>query len=120
MNVGAYRTALSKLELGDVSITQVFDPSFRENQHVAMIRISSLEGDEAVTPETIATLEAALSALDPAITFPSVESVGPKVSGELIWTAIMAMVAASFGIMVYIWLRFEWQYAAGGGAGADP
>ncbi|MDZ4134023.1 MAG: protein translocase subunit SecF, partial [Paracoccaceae bacterium] len=76
VNVGAYRTALSKLELGDVSITQVFDPSFRENQHVAMIRISSLEGDEAVTPETIATLETALSALDPAITFPSVESVG--------------------------------------------
>lgn len=113
VDVGAYRSALSGLDLGDVSITQVFDPSFSEDQHVAMIRISSLEGDEAVTPETLSTVEAALSALDPAITFPSVESVGPKVSGELIWTAIMAMVAASGSIMVYIWLRFEWQYALG-------
>lgn len=113
VDVGAYRSALSGLDLGDVSITQVFDPSFREDQHVAMIRISSLEGDEAVTPETLLSVETALSALDPAITFPSVESVGPKVSGELIWTAIMAMVAASGSIMVYIWLRFEWQYALG-------
>jgi preprotein translocase subunit SecF len=50
----------------------------------------------------------------PSITFPSVESVGPKVSGELIWKAIAAMVAASLAIMIYIWLRFEWQFAVGG------
>lgn len=59
-------------------------------------------------------VEAALKAVDPAITLPSVESVGPKVSGELIWKAVEAMVAASLGIMAYIWLRFEWQYALGG------
>jgi preprotein translocase subunit SecF len=39
--------------------------------------------------------------------------VGPKVSGELIWKAITAMVAASVCIMIYIWMRFEWQYAVG-------
>jgi preprotein translocase subunit SecF len=41
-----------------------------------------------------------------------VESVGPKVSGELIKTAVYA-VAATIAIMFYIWLRFEWQFALG-------
>jgi preprotein translocase subunit SecF len=114
VDVGVYREALAGQELGDVSITEVFDPSFRDDQHVAQVRIAPLDGVEAITPETINSVEAALKAVDPAITFPSVESVGPKVSGELIWKAIASMVAASLGIMIYIWLRFEWQYALGG------
>ncbi|WP_128515911.1 protein translocase subunit SecF [Tabrizicola thermarum] len=113
VDVGAYRQALSGLELGDVAITEVFDPTFAADQHVAQIRIAPLDGQEAVTPETLSEVEARLKAVDPSITFPSIESVGPKVSGELIWKAITAMVAASVCIMIYIWLRFEWQYAVG-------
>ena len=114
VDVGGYRSSLQGLEIGDVVITEVFDPSFAADQHVAMIRISALEGSEAVTPDTLEQVEAALVAHDPAIVFAAVESVGPKVSGELIRSAILAMVAASIGIMIYIWLRFEWQYAVGG------
>ncbi|NJM84129.1 MAG: protein translocase subunit SecF [Tabrizicola sp.] len=114
VDVGIYRDALQGLDLGDVAITEVFDPSFREDQHVTQLRIAPLDGEEAVTSELITAVEQALRAVDPAITFPNVESVGPKVSGELIWKAIASMVAASFAIMVYIWLRFEWQFALGG------
>ena len=53
VDVGVYRQALEKLALGDVAITQVFDPAFRADQHVAMIRIGAQDGAEAVTPETI-------------------------------------------------------------------
>lgn len=113
VDVGAYRTALSGGGFGDVSITQIFDPTFREDQHVAMVRIAALEGDEAVTPETINAVETALQAYDPQIKFVSVESVGPKVSGELIKTAILSMVVATICILIYIWLRFEWQYSVG-------
>jgi preprotein translocase SecF subunit len=113
VDVGVYRDALGVLELGDVAITQVFDPTFREDQHVAMVRIEAQEGEEAITPETIAGIEGALRAVDPAITFPSVESVGPKVSAELIWAALMAVAAGSLGIWIYVWLRFEWQFAVG-------
>ena len=113
VDVGIYRQALSTLELGDVSITEVFDPSFRADQHVAMIRIQAQEGAEAVTPETIGVIETALKAVDPAITFPSVESVGPKVSSELIWMALLAVGAGAAGIWVYVWVRFEWQFAVG-------
>ena len=113
VDVGAYRQALSPLNLGDVTITEVFDPTFRDDQHVAQIRIQAQEGDEAITPDTIAAVEAALQTIDPAITFPSVESVGPKVSGELIKTAIYSVLTATVAICAYIWLRFEWQFSVG-------
>lgn len=113
VDVGAYREALAKLDLSDVTITEVNDPSFRADQHVAQIRIGPKEGEEAVTPESIAALEAALTQIDPAITFPAVESVGPKVSGELIWKALLSVAAASAGILIYVWMRFEWQFAVG-------
>ena len=113
-DVGEYRDALQGLGLEDVSITEVFDPSFGENKHVAQVRIGAGESTEAMSPEQIATVEAALKQVDPNVTFAAVESVGPKVSGELIKTAVYAVLAASAGILLYIWLRFEWQFAVGG------
>jgi preprotein translocase SecF subunit len=113
VDVAAYRDALSTVDAGDVSITEVFDPSFRDDQHVAMVRLSARDGEEAVTPEVIAEVEAALMAIDPAITFPSMESVGPKVSSELITSAVLAVLAGTAGILVYVWFRFEWQFAVG-------
>ncbi|MFV0302254.1 MAG: protein translocase subunit SecF [Paracoccus sp. (in: a-proteobacteria)] len=113
VDVGAYRQALQPLNLGDVAITEVFDPTFGPEQNVAQVRISAQEGAEAVTPETVNAVEAALQTVDSSITFPSVESVGPKVSGELILTAVYAVLASLAAISIYIWLRFEWQFALG-------
>ena len=111
--VAEYRDALAPLELGDVSITEVFDPSFRDDQFVAMIRIQAQEGEEAVSAGTVETILAAMKVVRPNITFTSVESVGPKVSGELIQTAVIAVVLAIGAVLIYIWMRFEWQFAAG-------
>ncbi|MGB3177857.1 MAG: protein translocase subunit SecF [Albidovulum sp.] len=111
--VGAYRDVLQPLNLGDVSITEVFDPTFRDDQHVAQIKIQAQDGEEAITSEGITAIETALQSIDPAISFPLVESVGPKVSGELITTAVLSVLAGVLGIVVYIWLRFEWQFALG-------
>ena len=47
------------------------------------------------------------------MTFPQVESVGPKVSGELIQTAVIAVFLAIVAVLFYIWLRFEWQFSVG-------
>ncbi|MDJ0628586.1 MAG: protein translocase subunit SecF [Rhodobacter sp.] len=113
VDVGAYRAAMQQLDLGDISITEVFDPTFGPDQNVAMVRIQAQEGDEAVSVETVVAVEAALQEVDPSITFPSVESVGPKVSGELIQTAIIAVALAIAAVLFYIWLRFEWQFSVG-------
>jgi preprotein translocase subunit SecF len=113
VDTGAYRTALNALDVGDVLVTEVFDPTFGPEQNVAQVRIGMQEGAEAVSGETVAAVEAALLAVDPEIRITSVESVGAKVSGELVLKAILAMTAATGAILVYIWLRFEWQFAAG-------
>ena len=113
VDVGAYRDALSALELGDVTLSEVFDPGFRDDQHVAMIRVQAQEGQEAATTDTIQTIQAALQEVSPNIKFTSVESVGPKVSGELIQTAFLAVGGALAAILIYIWLRFEWQFSVG-------
>ncbi|NCU20445.1 protein translocase subunit SecF, partial [Candidatus Falkowbacteria bacterium] len=60
LDVGAYRAALSPLDLGDVSITQVFDPTFGPDKQVAQIRIQAQQGAESLTPEAILAVEAAL------------------------------------------------------------
>lgn len=114
VDVAAYRAALVPLALGDVTITEVQDPTFRANQNVAMIRIQAQADEESVNTQTIAAVEAALATVAPDITFPSVESVGPKVSGELIRTAVLSVLGAIAAIVFYIWLRFEWQFALGG------
>src|SRR6056297_1631717 len=68
VNVGEYRAALDALALGDVSITEVFDPTFAADQHVAMIRIQAQDGQEAVTPETINAVQDALRTVYPEMT----------------------------------------------------
>ncbi|WP_324752085.1 protein translocase subunit SecD [Roseovarius sp. Pro17] len=113
VDIGQYRAAMQTLDLGDISITEVFDPTFGADQNVSMIRIQTQGDAEAVTPETIAAVEGALQEAVPDISFTSVESVGPKVSGELIQTAVLAVVLAMGAVLVYIWLRFEWQFAVG-------
>lgn len=113
VDIAAYRAAIDTLDLGDVSITEVFDPTFGEGRNVAMIRIQAQAGEESVTADVIKAVEAALNAYDAEMTFPSVESVGPKVSGELIMTAVLAVSAALLAILFYIWLRFEWQFSVG-------
>jgi len=113
VDIGAYRKALQPLGLGDVSLTEVFDPTFGPDQNVAMIRIQAQEGQESATAQMVAKVEAALEKVSPDISFTSVESVGPKVSGELILTAVIAVVLAIVAVLAYIWLRFEWQFAVG-------
>ncbi len=113
VDVAEYRAAIDPLGLGDVVITQVFDPTFAADQHVAMIRIQAQDGQESISQDIVGNVEAALQTVDPAITFASVESVGPKVSGELISKAVYAVLAALVAIVAYIWLRFEWQFAVG-------
>ncbi len=114
IEIAKYRNALSSLNLGDVAISEVFDPTFEADQNVALIRIEAQDGQEAVTSEIIEIILSTLKAnVSDDIKFQAVESVGPKVSGELIKKAVMAILLAIGAVLFYIWLRFEWQFALG-------
>ncbi len=113
VDVGAYRAALEPLNLGEVTITEVFDPTSGPDENVALVAIQAQADEESVTNETISAVQEALRGVAPDITFPSVESVGPTVSGELIMTAALAVTLAIGAVLIYIWLRFEWQFALG-------
>ena len=113
VNVAEYRTALQQLDLGDITISEVFDPNFREDQHVTMIRIQAQDGQEAISSDIVDRALETLRTVAPDIEFMSVESVGPKVSEEQIQTAAIAVLLAIGAVLIYIWLRFEWQFAVG-------
>jgi len=112
VDVGAYRSVLKPLDLGDVTVTEIFDVT-KPDLNAAQIRFEAQSGEEAATVEVIRAVKAALISLDETITFPQVESVGPEVSGELVQAAITAVLAAIGAVLFYIWLRFEWQFSVG-------
>ncbi|HSF93192.1 MAG TPA: protein translocase subunit SecF, partial [Paracoccaceae bacterium] len=78
-----------------------------------MIRIEQQNDDAAVQNETIISVKQALSEAFTGITYLQTDSVGAKVSGELVQTGILAVVLAVGAVLFYIWLRFEWQFSVG-------
>ena len=52
-------------------------------------------------------------ALDDKYEFRRVEVVGPRVSGELVQSGTIGVVASIFAVLLYLWFRFEWQFAVG-------
>lgn len=116
VDVGDYRELLSDLELGDVSVTELFDPAAtltNESNNVVMIRIEQQGDDPAVQNDLIIRVKNALSDSYSGIIYLQTDSVGPKVSNELIQAGVLAIVLAVGGVLFYIWLRFEWQFSVG-------
>ncbi|MXU65633.1 protein translocase subunit SecF [Oceanomicrobium pacificus] len=114
--VADYRAVLSGLELGDYSVTEIVDPAAALTgaaAHSMLIRIDQSDGDPAIQNDKIVAVKDALTAEIPEITFLSTESVGAKVSGELVKSGFLAIALAVAAILFYVWLRFEWQFALG-------
>lgn len=110
--VSEYRDVMSNLELGDFTVTEIHDISFPD-KHSILIRIEQ-EGDDPETQnDLISMVKSALETSIDGIIFEQTDSVGAKVSGELIQAGVIAVVLAVFAVLFYIWLRFEWQFSVG-------
>ena len=108
IDLAALRAELGALALGDVQ-AQHFG-SDRE----ALIRIEGQRTDQsgrATAEEKI--IQRVRAALSGEYRFRRVEAVGPKVSAELIWAGIIAVMSAVALVLIYIWVRFEWQFSLG-------
>lgn len=115
VDISVYRATMDKLDLGDVSITEVFDPTSDGSTHVVNIKIEQQdqEGPLAAQNDLIKLVKTTLEETIPTISFSQTDSVGPAVSGELVKAGIMAIVLAVGAVLFYIWLRFEWQFSVG-------
>ena len=108
-----YRTALGDLGLADVAVSEVIGGG-TEGAHVANLRLASVGADGAtLSSEQMQQVRAALTQIDPDIRFTATESIGGKVSPELVRAALFAITGGILSILAYVWLRFEWQFAVG-------
>ncbi|SOH93487.1 preprotein translocase subunit SecF [Monaibacterium marinum] len=111
-----YRDLLGELEVGDATVSQISDPAAELTgaaQNSALIRIEQQDGEAAIQNETVQMVVNALQERFEGLTILSTESVGAKVSGELVQAGILAVGLAVAAVLFYIWLRFEWQFALG-------
>ncbi|MEO0681533.1 MAG: protein translocase subunit SecF [Pseudomonadota bacterium] len=106
-DLGQIRGIAGGLGLGDVAVQ-----AFGAPQDV-LIRVETQPGDGDAQMAVVGTVQSALQAEIPGIEFRRVEVVGPKVSGELIVAGALAIAAAVGAVLIYIWLRFEWQFSLG-------
>jgi len=109
-DIGAYREALTALDLGDVAVTEASGGS---GGQVVLMRIGTSGDHVAGEANIVGQLQAAIDAQFPGVIYLQVDTVGGKVSGELVWTGVIAVGLALLAVMVYVWLRFEWQFAVG-------
>ncbi len=106
-DLGLLRSTLSSLDLGEVALQNVGDAD-----HV-LIRVQRQEGGETAQTAAVEKVKAAVQKLDPGVKFERTEVVGPKVSGELAQSGVLAVVLAAAAMLGYIWWRFEWNFAIG-------
>lgn len=104
-DVGDIRTRLSQAGIEEIQVQGFGDLSD------ALIRIGAVEdtGDNAGN----IVVQKAQETLSADYDIRRTELVGPTVSSELAWAAILGVLAALAGILVYVWVRFEWQFAIG-------
>ena len=98
------RSTIGGLGLGEFQLQQFGGPAD------VLIRIAEQPGGEA--EQQVAT-QKVQKALGDAVEYRRTEVVGPRVSGELLYTGILGMFAAIAAILCYLWFRFEWQFALG-------
>jgi len=100
-DIAGMRDKISALDIGDVKLQE-----FGSDRDV-VIRVERQPGDEDAQTGAIAQIKGVLGEN---VEYRRVDTVGPKVSEELKRNAILAIAFALMAMLVYIWLRFEWQF----------
>lgn len=103
-DISALRDDLNTLEFGDISIQEF------GNANTLLIRMP-VQGDNPETQKAaIETLKAEIEKKYEDVDYRRIEFVGPQVGKELKQKGVLAVIFSLLGIMVYVWIRFEWQF----------
>jgi preprotein translocase subunit SecF len=103
-DLAAMRSSLGSLGLGDVQLQQFGGPD------EVLIRVAEQPGGDAAQQTAVQKVRGALG---DSVDYRRVEVVGPRVSGELLAYGMLGLMLAIFAILIYLWFRFEWQFALG-------
>jgi preprotein translocase subunit SecF len=98
------RGAVNGLGLGEVQLQQFGAPTD------VLLRVAQQPGGEGAQQAAVAKIR---TALGDSVDYRRVEVVGPRVSSELLAFGTLGLMAAILSILVYLWFRFEWQFALG-------
>ena len=108
IEISEVRSSLNSLSLGDVQVQE-----FGSDKNL-LIRIEQQQGGDQIQQNVLEIVKQKLTSdISETINFRRTEVVGPKVSGELIQSGTIAILVAVFAMLIYIWLRFEWQFSLG-------
>ncbi len=105
IRVSDIRDSLNKLNLGDVNVK-----NFGEKSDFLIKIEKKLNNNESLISEIKTSLD---QDLNEEVNYRRVESVGPKVSAELLKSGIISIGLALLMMLFYIWFRFEWQFSLG-------
>ena len=103
INVSSLRDNLNQMNLGDVSVKNF------GNEKDFLIKFEN-NNNKNVIEEIKTNLD---NSFGNNFSFRRVENVGPKVSAELLKSGVIAISVALVLMLIYIWIRFEWQFSLG-------
>ena len=102
INVSSLRDNLTNMDLGDVSVKKF------GNDQDYLVKFENKKNN--IVEEIKSNLELSFGNN---FDFRRVENVGPKVSAELLKSGIIAISVSLAIMLIYIWIRFEWQFSLG-------
>ncbi len=104
IDIAKMRSTLGELGLGEIQLQEYGSPD------VVLIRIARQPGGEEAQQISETKVRGALG---DAVDYRRVEVVGPRISGEFLHWGIIGIFLAIAAILIYLWFRFEWQFALG-------
>ena len=105
LNISDLRKSFNNLNLGDVTVKRFGN----DNDYVV-----KFEKKQSIEENFIENIKIELKKdIGNIFEFRRVESVGPKVSAELLKSGVIAIALSLGAMLIYIWIRFEWQFSIG-------
>ena len=105
INIAEIRQSFLNMNLGDVTVKKFG----QKNDYLVKIEMKETDNENFIK-----SINDKLSSdLGSQINFRRVESVGPKVSNELLRDGLLAISLSLAAMLFYIWIRFEWQFSLG-------
>ena len=103
-NITKIRDSFNQMNLGDVSVKNF------GNETDFVVKFEKQNSND---PQFIEEIKTNLSNSIGTVDFRRVENVGPKVSAELLRSGVIAIALSLAAMLLYIWIRFEWQFSLG-------